>query len=262
MKRVGISKKLRFEILRRDGSACRYCGRCAPEVRIEVDHIVPVALGGTNDLLNLVAACEDCNSGKGARRLDDSTMQRQQAAALHSLEESLRDQEEILRRYQLATTNSGNQISKLLDLWWKISGEALPDEYGRVLKKWVDLYGFETVVKSMHAAAGRPVMMVGRFAAVMSMDAKEPGTKQCYLIRGILRRRFTYDDRYFRNEHGALVAGRPIDERELLAFILCCMRGGAPLDDLTYIAKHAATFGEFHIAAQDIAARAYEERNG
>jgi hypothetical protein len=33
-------------------------------VKLTVDHVVPVALGGTDEPTNLVAACRDCNGGK------------------------------------------------------------------------------------------------------------------------------------------------------------------------------------------------------
>ena len=61
---MAISKRLRYEVLRRDSYTCRYCGAKAPEVKITVDHVVPVALGGTDEPSNLVAACGDCNGGK------------------------------------------------------------------------------------------------------------------------------------------------------------------------------------------------------
>lgn len=66
-----VSRRLRFEILRRDGHTCRYCGAAAPDVPLTVDHVVPVALGGTNDPSNLVCACRDCNSGKGSTSPDE-----------------------------------------------------------------------------------------------------------------------------------------------------------------------------------------------
>lgn len=66
-KRKPVSNKTRFEVLRRDGFKCRYCGRSAPEVILNVDHIVPVEQGGTNDIGNLVTACFECNNGKSAR---------------------------------------------------------------------------------------------------------------------------------------------------------------------------------------------------
>src|SRR5438045_4098958 len=59
-----ISKRLRYEILRRDNHACRYCGATAPDTPLTVDHVVPTALGGGDDPTNLVTACADCNGGK------------------------------------------------------------------------------------------------------------------------------------------------------------------------------------------------------
>lgn len=61
---MAVSKRLRFEVLRRDGHTCRYCGRGAPEVKLTVDHVVPEALGGQDVPENLVTACADCNGGK------------------------------------------------------------------------------------------------------------------------------------------------------------------------------------------------------
>ncbi|AJA43377.1 HNH endonuclease [Mycobacterium phage Sbash] len=67
---MAVSKRLRFEILRRDNHACRYCGRSAPEVKLTIDHVVPESLGGPDDPSNLVAACADCNGGKSSVPVD------------------------------------------------------------------------------------------------------------------------------------------------------------------------------------------------
>jgi HNH endonuclease len=67
---MAISKRLRYEILRRDNHACRYCGAAAPDVKLTVDHVIPVALGGTDDPSNLVTACVSCNAGKSASSPD------------------------------------------------------------------------------------------------------------------------------------------------------------------------------------------------
>lgn len=61
---MAVSKRLRFEILRRDGHRCRYCGAGALAAPLTVDHVTPLALGGTDDPSNLATACEPCNSGK------------------------------------------------------------------------------------------------------------------------------------------------------------------------------------------------------
>lgn len=56
--------RLRFRILERDRFRCQYCGARAPDVDLEVDHIVSVASGGSNDETNLITACFRCNRGK------------------------------------------------------------------------------------------------------------------------------------------------------------------------------------------------------
>lgn len=59
-----VSKRLRYEVLRRDDYTCRYCGADATDAKLTIDHVVPVALGGTDEPENLVTACADCNAGK------------------------------------------------------------------------------------------------------------------------------------------------------------------------------------------------------
>jgi len=63
---VSVTRRLRFEILRRDNHTCRYCGASAPDVKLTVDHVVPVALGGGDEPSNLVTACQGCNAGKSS----------------------------------------------------------------------------------------------------------------------------------------------------------------------------------------------------
>lgn len=63
---MAVSKRLRYEILRRDNHTCRYCGASAPDVPLRVDHVTPVALGGSDKPENLVTSCEPCNSGKSS----------------------------------------------------------------------------------------------------------------------------------------------------------------------------------------------------
>jgi len=68
--REPLSKKLRFDVFKRDGFACVYCGTHPSETTIlEVDHVHPVIEGGTNEIDNLVTACFDCNRGKGKHLL-------------------------------------------------------------------------------------------------------------------------------------------------------------------------------------------------
>lgn len=63
---MAVTKRTRYEVLRRDNHTCRYCGASAPDAKLTVDHVTPLALGGTDDPSNLVAACQDCNFGKAS----------------------------------------------------------------------------------------------------------------------------------------------------------------------------------------------------
>lgn len=63
--RQPIPAELRWEVFRRDGFRCRYCG--GDDEPLELDHIIPHSRGGQDTYDNLVAACTTCNRSKGAR---------------------------------------------------------------------------------------------------------------------------------------------------------------------------------------------------
>jgi hypothetical protein len=72
---MALSKRLRYEVLRRDNHTCRYCGATAPDVALTVDHVTPVALGGADEPTNLVTACRDCNAGKTSSSPDGALVE-------------------------------------------------------------------------------------------------------------------------------------------------------------------------------------------
>lgn len=98
-KRVPLSQKTRFEVFKRDSFKCQYCGKSAPDVVLHVDHIKPVAKGGTNDIFNLITSCAGCNSGKGARQLSDNATIQKQKKQLDELNDR-REQLELMMQWQ------------------------------------------------------------------------------------------------------------------------------------------------------------------
>lgn len=72
---MAVSKRTRYEVLKRDSHTCRYCGASAPDATLTVDHVVPVSLGGSDAPDNLVAACRDCNAGKASTSPNDAVVE-------------------------------------------------------------------------------------------------------------------------------------------------------------------------------------------
>lgn len=65
-------RHLRALVWDNSGGRCYHCNSVLHPIRdFEVDHLVPRALGGDNEITNLVASCRTCNRSKGARRLED-----------------------------------------------------------------------------------------------------------------------------------------------------------------------------------------------
>ncbi len=60
---------VRAFILERDGYQCQYCMTLTGPM--EVDHVMPVARGGSDDFDNLVCACRKCNRSKGAKLVSE-----------------------------------------------------------------------------------------------------------------------------------------------------------------------------------------------
>ena len=65
--RRSISNSKRYDVLRRDKFQCVLCGASGSEAKLEVDHIIPVSQGGTDDIHNLRCLCFRCNRGKHAK---------------------------------------------------------------------------------------------------------------------------------------------------------------------------------------------------
>lgn len=66
-----MGKQIRVQVLVRDKYRCQMCGRTKDEVPLEVDHIIPISDGGTDELSNLATLCRDCNRGKSAYHFTD-----------------------------------------------------------------------------------------------------------------------------------------------------------------------------------------------
>ena len=63
--KVRAAKKSRWWQQKCASGLCYYCGKKFPIKELTLDHIVPLARGGTTTPGNVVAACRSCNKDKG-----------------------------------------------------------------------------------------------------------------------------------------------------------------------------------------------------
>lgn len=151
--RKPISKKLRFEIFKRDGFTCQYCGKMSPDVVLEVDHIKPVASGGKNEMLNLVTACLSCNRGKGATELsDESTVFKQQKQLAEANERRIQLQMMLAWKAELARLFE-DQIDYICGVFFSRYKRVLHDHERQTIKSAIKRFGFDETCEAVEIAA-------------------------------------------------------------------------------------------------------------
>ncbi|OXR40268.1 hypothetical protein B7C42_07693 [Nocardia cerradoensis] len=118
---MAVTKRVRFEVLRRDNYTCRYCGAKAETSPLTVDHVVPVALGGGDGPGNLVTACAACNSGKTSTVPDQPLVEQVADDALRWAKAMNVAAAERAAVFE-ANRQIGNEFRALWDVW-TIDGE-------------------------------------------------------------------------------------------------------------------------------------------
>lgn len=211
--RKPISKKLRFEVFKRDGFTCQYCGARAPDVILEVDHINPVAAGGDNDIINLITACRPCNAGKGARLLDDQSVLAKQREQLAELNER-REQLEMMVAWREAMENLDEESVDTIERdFERVTGSGFTEHGRSQVKAWIKRFGAQ---ETLAASAGsldtyykgssqndaerkaqieKSFNMIPRVAASRARMGEEPFMKDLFYIRAIIRNRMHCNDR-------------------------------------------------------------------
>lgn len=232
--RKAISKKVRFEVFKRDGFKCQYCGQAAPEVILEVDHINPVSKGGGNDLMNLITSCKPCNAGKSDRELSDDSVIQKQRAMLDELNER-REQLEMMLQWRDGMKDIGEQSLKaFISEWESVAiGFHLNENGEKTAKTLLRKFPLKVLLEAIEIAGERYIKIgkdgnateasvdmawskVGGIARNLTLGDAE---KRLYYIRGICRNRLAYcnDVKCIQLLRDALNAGCDIDEMANIA---------------------------------------------
>jgi len=233
--RKGISKKVRFEVFKRDSFRCVYCGSAASEVFLVVDHVEPVAKGGPNDIMNLVSSCESCNAGKGDRILSDASViakrrkqsemlaeRREQALAVLEWQRGLAGIREEIARKTLAPLMQGtgwelseSGLRKVMVLIKEVGVEHVVEAASSSTEFLVRDESGNVSQESWEKAYGE----VFRRARWFDSCAKEPNLRDAAKLRAGLRYRFPG-------------RGNPADWSRRLSGLLAALNAGISVEKL------------------------------
>lgn len=157
---MALSKSRRFEIFKRDGFVCQYCGHRPDDglTILEVDHIEPRSLGGTDDELNLITSCQECNSGKNARRLADVHPRPDADLKYLQLQQEIGEAKRYQRSLALREEAQEEIISMLTLLWGGLTEDALDwHPHPRVIRQFLAKYPPEIVEAGLRDIAPKVV---------------------------------------------------------------------------------------------------------
>lgn len=147
-----ISKKTRFEVFKRDKFTCQYCGKSAPDVVLEVDHIKPVSKGGNNSMLNLVTACFECNRGKTNVELSDDSVVKKQEKQLQELAER-REQLDMLLEWRAGLSNLEEDcVQAVIDIFLTNTEWGVSEHGKKSIRKWLKEFSLNEVLEATETA--------------------------------------------------------------------------------------------------------------
>jgi hypothetical protein len=262
MAREPISKKLRFEVFKRDSFTCQYCGKRAPDVILNCDHVKPVVEGGTTDILNLVTACFDCNSGKGGRSLSDTAAMSKQVDQLAELQMRREQIDMMIEWRDQLSKMEVDVVDRIAERWSAaVGGQTQVNPNGLDgLRKLVGKFGVDIVLRSLNEATVSYLKRsedftfttesmktafdaIGPICGVLKKSETRPYLKKLYYIRGILRNRLSY-----LNEWQAM----KIMEEAIVI-------GGADVERIEDVAKEVRSWSQFRSIMEAWAAPDGEE---
>ncbi|BAE85208.1 HNH endonuclease [Desulfitobacterium hafniense] len=211
MERKSISKKIRFEVYKRDKFTCQYCGRKAPDVILNIDHIEPISKNGSNDILNLITSCFDCNNGKRDIPLSQNDVLDKQRQQLEELQER-REQIEMMFEWKKSLEDLDEyKIDLLADfVESKIPPYTLNEtgkaDLAKLFKRFELNEIFDAVDKGVknylkHDASGKLTKdsvetFINKLGGIAANSNRPAVEQKMHYIKGICRNRFNYwDDR-------------------------------------------------------------------
>jgi hypothetical protein len=152
--RKSISKRMRFEVFKRDSFTCQYCGAKPPEVPLEIDHIIPVSKDGKNTKNNLITACFDCNRGKSNVELTNIPRPLSEVIERKKIAQSqYSDYKRVLKRERKIVDDQITQIEVIYSNAFE--EYVFVDRFKTTVKKFISELGLPCVIDAMELACSK-----------------------------------------------------------------------------------------------------------
>ena len=236
--RKPIPNSTRFEVFKRDSFTCQYCGAAAPDVILNVDHINPVAHGGTNDILNLITSCFTCNSGKSDKKLSDDSVVAKQKRQLDELAER-RAQLEMMMEWKMALADKSYELDKVMEYFNATNRSSLHlTETGiKNATRLLKAHGLADFLKAIDDVNARlhylePQERWEKIAKSLQYLNESEETKQKAYILGIVRNKFGNYRLTVASNVLDQAIGNNIDLENLVKYTKGCTSWGRWLDAL------------------------------
>jgi hypothetical protein len=153
-KRKAVGTKVRFEIFKRDGFKCQYCGSTPPAVILHVDHIVPVKEGGGNEDTNLITSCDSCNLGKGATPLCSAPRSlAERAAETAEREAQIKGYSEVMRAKRLRIEDDAWDVAEVYTGAFCLP--SIPRSHLASVKRFLELLDVSECLSAMESACAK-----------------------------------------------------------------------------------------------------------
>lgn len=222
------SDRIRFEVFKRDSFTCQYCGRKAPDVVLNADHIAPLAGGGETTLLNLVTSCRDCNSGKSNVPLSEGAAVAKAQGQAEALEER-RQQIEMMAEWQVELASLSPEMEAIGAILTRVADKKLTDQGRKGARQLVRKYGLEQVMQSIAIAFDRydHDQAWGMVAAICRNRAQEQSDPAGSNIRRVLNaiiKPFGWDARRYR-EALAIIDGWRAEDLDPMPLMRAAEKG-------------------------------------
>lgn len=248
-----IPKALRFDVFKRDSFKCQYCGSAAPEFVLHIDHILPHAKGGTNDITNLITSCLACNLGKSDKVLDENTALAKSRSQLEELQERHEQREMMMQWREGLRELTLADVDRLSGYWSDLApGFSANDNGRKIIKRWLRHYNLDEILRAMDISAEQYLETDGngqatgaswelafsKIPGICRVDresVENPDLKELFYIRAIVRNK----------------CERDYDASDCMEWLKAARSWDVPMQELRSIALQTRYYSHFTESVSD-----------